>query len=204
MFINRNVHVQRVFHLNGANILCFVSWAIQTNVSHSARKSSSNTLTRQMSNTYIVFVCIFARSQSFYDFYGNTTQVRNIYGITISSFIVDINFTHWIATVFVGSQPSVFCCSASFRGPFTPLLCLLFCMVIFMSITLNLYVLSSICVTKHSTKQSTKTYSSPPDKRMQVCVLVFEYVSKLQCIVLFNSHVLDVFPHSEFFICVPV
>lgn len=54
-----------------------------------------------MSNTYIVFVCIFARSQSFYDFYGNTTQVRNIYGITISSFIVDINFTHWIATVCV-------------------------------------------------------------------------------------------------------
>lgn len=108
MFINRNVHVQRVFHLNGANILCFVSWAIQTNVSHSARKSSSNTLTRQMSITYIVFVCIFARSQSFYDFYGNTTQVRNIYGITISSFIVDINFTHWIATVcvmcFLGSQ----------------------------------------------------------------------------------------------------
>lgn len=48
-------------------------------------------------------VSIFVRSQSFYDFYGNTTtQVRNIYGVTISSFIVDINFTHWIATAFFG------------------------------------------------------------------------------------------------------
>lgn len=95
------MYVQRIFRLNGANILCFVSWAIQANVSHTAR-TSSNTLPFSHShvNCQTHSICVFSRAwQSFYDFYGNATQVRNIYGITIPSFIVDIKFTHWIATV---------------------------------------------------------------------------------------------------------
>lgn len=116
-------------------------------------------------------MCFRARAWSFYDFYGNTTQVRNIYGITISSFIVDINFTHSIATVCV----CVFWAHCSFRGPFTLLLC---------ARCLHCYVheLSSICATKCSTKQSTKIqYSFPQWACVRIRVKCSTFFCKFTC-----------------------
>lgn len=134
-------------------------------------------------------MCFRARAWSFYDFYGNTTQVRNIHGndgITILSFIVDINFTHWIAAVF-GSQ---------FFFSSRPSTRLLFLLFVFMSIITTL-VCCVLAYVRQNTQQSNQQKHIFP--RWACAYLFFESVSFL----LIHMFLMIIF-FCKFFICFPL
>lgn len=126
MYLLIKMYVARIFHMNGANILCFVLWAIQTNVSHTARASARTHIKCQTHSEYFrafakVFMIFMEILHKFVTFMALPFRVLSLTLILPIELLL-LFLAHWF-----------------FPRPIYSVVMFVVCIVIFMSIIMNLY-----------------------------------------------------------------